>query len=258
MKEFQLHDLLIANPNLIEDGLTLLGREVPIGSYRCDLLFEDIYKRKLYVEVKLKANDKVAGQIMRYRSLTLNQDARYMVVALTFLHGLKEGLLLHGYEYKELLVNEYVHTQLNKLENEMGINIIAKSKLTKGEAKYKSPEEIINHFELKSLHMANVTRAIFDYVNNLDGTYYYMSDGIMFVRKGRNNKFLSISSVQGRVLFHFPIAERDHIFEEYRHFCAIYMPKDARDKNQIDIKLVDINSLNDIKELIILAYDKRQ
>lgn len=258
MKEIQLHELIISNPSLIEDGLTFLGREVPIGNYRCDLLFEDKNKRKLYVEVKLKATDKVAGQIMRYRSLASPHHARYMVVALTFVHGIKEGLVLHGYEYKEINISEQVNKFITQVQLSSGINLIDKAKLSKAEAKYKTPDELITHLGSKSSGNANIARLIFEYACSLSESYYYMSDGIMFVRQGSNNKFLSISSVQERLLFHFPVAERNHIFEENKHSCAIYLPKDTRDKNQIDIKLKNINNLDEVNSLIDLAYEKRK
>ncbi|MHA6252745.1 endonuclease NucS domain-containing protein [Oceanobacillus sp. CAU 1775] len=106
MKEIQLTEILISNPHLIEEGCVFLDSEVNLNGKRCDLLFLDINKRKLYVEVKLKVNDSAVGQLIRYDGIVDNPDARFMLVGLTFVSGLKEGLLKHGYEYKEINLDE--------------------------------------------------------------------------------------------------------------------------------------------------------
>jgi len=46
-KDFE--DIIAKYPELIEDGLTLKGRQVSIYDRRMDLLFEDKFGRKLIV-----------------------------------------------------------------------------------------------------------------------------------------------------------------------------------------------------------------
>lgn len=80
----------------------------------------------------------------------------------------------------------------------------------------------------------------------------------MFKRRGRNYKFLSISTKGDRLLFHVPIKHREEIFNQQRMGLKIFSPIDPRDKNQIDLKLEDINSLETIKKIILFAYEERE
>ncbi len=80
----------------------------------------------------------------------------------------------------------------------------------------------------------------------------------MIRRATRRYKFLSISTIGNRVLFHVPTKMRDSVFEKFREKIKIYIPVDPRDKNQINIELKDIVSLDSIKKLIKLAYDERE
>ncbi|MFC5648607.1 endonuclease NucS domain-containing protein [Paenibacillus solisilvae] len=249
MNELQLHDILISNSDIIEEGLTFLSREVPIGSYRCDLLYLDRNNKKLYVEVKLKVEDKAVGQLLRYDGLVNDSEARFMLAGLTFVHGLKEGLGKHGYEYKEIEL-------LNRDSKITNKSVIIKPILTKGESKYCTPEDVIVSFE--NLILQSVVRVIFDYVSEIKDTYYYISDGIMFKRSGRRYKFLSISTVRNRLLFHVPVNRRDEIYDQFKSNISIYLPIDYRDKNQIDIQLTNIHSLDDLIPLVRLAYEERE
>lgn len=245
LKEIQLHELLIANPNLIEDGCIFVESEVNLQGKRCDLLFHDKEGKKLYIEVKLKVDDKAVGQLLRYDGLVNNPEARFMLAGLSFVGGLKEGLEKHGYEYKEIL-----------LDNVEKINITEKTKkIPIRKSRYETVEELIESFSRKEQQIA---REIFDYAIGLDEAYYYLSDGIMFRRAKRRYKFLSISTIGNRVLFHVPVKMRNTFFEQFKEKIKIYIPVDSSDKNQIDIDLKDIDSLDSIKDLINLAYEKRE
>jgi hypothetical protein len=247
MKEVQFHEILIANPHLIEEGCTFLESEVNLNGKRCDLLFLDKNNRKLYVEVKLKVNESGVGQLIRYDGLANNPDARFMLVGLNFVAGLKEGLKKHGYEYKEINLDEVK-------ENTENITIY-KKKVPRNRSKFETVDQVIQTFSPREQQIA---KEIFEYVYNLEGVYYYLSDGIMMRRATRHYKFLSISTIGNRVLFHVPTKMRDSVFGGFREKINIYIPVDSRDKNQIDLELKDIVSLDSIKELINLAYDERE
>lgn len=247
MKEVQLHEILITNPYLIEEGCIFLESEVYLSGKRCDLLFLDKNKRKLYVEVKLKVNDSAVGQLIRYDGLANNPEARFMLVGLTFVVGLKEGLTKHGYEYKEINLEEVKDNKENIA--------IYKKKIPRNKSKFETVEQLIQAFSPVEKHIA---KEIFDYAYNLEGVYYYLSDGIMLRRATRHYKFLSISTIGNRVLFHVPTKIRESVFERFKEKIKIYIPDDPKDKNQIDIELKDIISLESIKELIKLAYDERE
>jgi hypothetical protein len=247
LKEVQFHEILISNPDLIEEGCVFLESEVNLSGKRCDLLFLDKNKRKLYVEVKLKVNDSAVGQLIRYDGLVNNPDARLMLVGLTFVAGLKEGLTKHGYEYKEINLDDVK----DKKEN----IALYKKKVPRNKSKFETVDQLIETFNLREQRIA---KAIFDYAYGLEGVYYYLSDGIMVRRATRRYKFLSITTKGNRVLFHVPTKMRDSVFERFRDKMKIYIPVDPRDKNQIDIELNGIGSLDSIKELINLAYEERE
>lgn len=77
---------------------------------------------------------------------------------------------------------------------------------------------------------------------------------VMIKRVGRNYKFLSITTVDDRLLFHVPINRRNELFERFSKTTNVYLPQNENDKNQIDILLDEIESLDSIKELIDIAY----
>ena len=247
MKEVQFHEILISNPDLIEEGCTFLESEVNLNGKRCDLLFLDKNKNKLYVEVKLKVNDSAVGQLIRYEGLANNPDARFMLVGLSFVAGLKEGLKKHGYEYNEINLDEVKENKENFA--------IYKKKILRYKSKFESVDHLIKTFNPREQQVA---KEIFEYAYCLEGVYYYLSDGIMMRRASKRFKFLTISAKGNRVLFHVPTKLRDSVFERFRDKIKIYIPVDPRDKNQIDIELKDIVSLESIKELINLAYDERE
>lgn len=247
MKEVQLHEILIANPYLIEEGCIFLESEVNLSGKRCDLLFLDKNKKKLFVEVKLKVNDSAVGQLIRYDGLVNNPDARFMLVGLTFVAGLKEGLEKHGYEYKEI--------NLDNVKGNKENIALYKKKVPRNKSKFETVDQLIQAFSLREQKIA---KEIFEYAYGLEGVYYYLSDGIMMRRASKRFKFLSISTKGNRALFHVPTKMRDSVFEKYKDKIKIYIPVDPRDKNQIDIELRDISSLDCVKDLIDCAYQERE
>ncbi|HDX9579912.1 TPA: DUF91 domain-containing protein [Bacillus pseudomycoides] len=246
MKEMQLHDLLIANPDLIEEGCTFLKREVNLQGKRCDLLFQDRAGRELYIEVKLKVDDRAVGQLLRYDGLSNNPHARFMLAGLSFVPGLKEALTKHNYEYKEIALKD---KEIKELPSKY-------QRMARGKTKYNTVEELINEFSSEKIKSR--VQEIFEYTLALPEVFYYLSDGIMFKRRGRNYKFLSISTRGNRVLFHVPVKRRDEVFYLFEKNINIYLPLDPRDKNQIDIMLEHVNSVEEIKSLIQVAYEERE
>jgi len=67
IKERMLEDFLELNLHLLEDGLSLVGRQYPTLIGPIDLLARDRSKRYMVIELKKgKAADKVFGQMQRY------------------------------------------------------------------------------------------------------------------------------------------------------------------------------------------------
>lgn len=107
MKEQTYGDIISKYPELIENGLKLLGREVNAFNRRIDLLFDDEYKRKLIVELKVTSiNDKHVGQILDYYSSLKKEGARLMLISPKVPFIKKNTLDNLGIEWKEITFEE--------------------------------------------------------------------------------------------------------------------------------------------------------
>jgi hypothetical protein len=106
MLEKDLEDILIKYPELIEDGLKLLGRQIYQYGRRMDLLFEDKFGRKLIVELKHgPILDKHIGQILAYEGMILSADdpsLRIMLIGTRVPSNLRKALDHHGIAWREL------------------------------------------------------------------------------------------------------------------------------------------------------------
>ena len=52
MLEKDFEEIICKHSELIEDGLTLISRQLSLYGRRMDILFEDKFKRKLIIELK--------------------------------------------------------------------------------------------------------------------------------------------------------------------------------------------------------------
>jgi hypothetical protein len=106
MYEREIEDVLAEHPELIEEGLTLLGRQVAVAGRRMDLLFEDKNKRKLIVELKRGTiKDDHVGQVISYAGGLLTQEdptARIMLVGTRVPPSFQKSLDHFGIAWKEL------------------------------------------------------------------------------------------------------------------------------------------------------------
>lgn len=100
LSESDLEEVLAGHPILIEEGLTLLGRQVSVGKLRVDLLFRDRFGDTLIIELKrgTKRREHV-GQIMGYsRSLYDGKPVRLMLVGSRVSPSFQRSLKYHGIE----------------------------------------------------------------------------------------------------------------------------------------------------------------
>ena len=106
MKETDFESILAKYPDLIEDGLILLGRQVTAYGRRMDLLFQDRFKRKLIVELKAGTiKDEHIGQILSYEGTILsadNPDIRVMLIGTRVPANITKSLDHHGIAWKEI------------------------------------------------------------------------------------------------------------------------------------------------------------
>jgi hypothetical protein len=112
MKESTIEDILAKYPDLIEEGLTLQGRQVSVHGRRMDLVFRDAFGRQLIVELKAgPIKDKDIGQIMSYEGSLLshnNPDLRIMLVGTRVPHNIGKSLDHHGIAWKEISIDSLI------------------------------------------------------------------------------------------------------------------------------------------------------
>lgn len=254
-EEIVLQNKLLIRHDLIEDGLTLIERESVIDQRkRCDILFKDRNRRNLYIEVKEAVDNKAIEQILEYRTLVGDEDARFMLIS--------------NYPTNEIFCSKLKELQIeymsiNKKDIEIHLENVVE--ILKGNSAYRNKANILN----KLNKQGTIANEIYDYIANYLHTIdtpiiCNISDGIMFQLVQCNKKFLSISTIGDRLLFHFPYGNRDKIYATYKtRVPELYRYKDKnfnkenfRDKelNQIDIKLQNVKSIEYIKPLIDEAY----
>jgi len=106
LSEKLFEDALVKYPELIEKNLKLIGRQVTHFGKRIDILFEDRFKEKLIVEIKIDNLQRNAlSQVMEYEGYILSEkdpSARVMIVANRIPLNLKKAMDHHGIEYKEI------------------------------------------------------------------------------------------------------------------------------------------------------------
>ncbi|PGR32977.1 hypothetical protein COC47_28115 [Bacillus cereus] len=257
-EEIVLQNKLLIRHDLLEEGLTLTERESVIHERkRCDILFKDKKGRNLYIEVKELADDKAIEQILRYRTLVGDNNSRFMLVANCPINDIYQSKL------QELQIE---HMSINK--NDIQIQLKNIVEIPKGNSIYRTKENIIK----KLNKQGTIASDIYDYIANnlhtLDTSIICnISDGIMFQLVQCNEKFLSISTIGNRLLFHFPNGNRDSIYVKYKiTIPELYRYKDRfldnldndkykdKEPNQIDIKLKYVKSLEYIKPLINEAF----
>jgi hypothetical protein len=252
-KEIVLQNKLIVRHDVIEEGLLLIKRETLIGltKKRCDILFKDKHGNDLFVEVKEVIDEKAIQQILEYKRIVSNPVARFMLVANSHIDKAYEQQLNNFcIEYKS------INKDCITVEAEEIIEI------QKGNSKFKTKESVLINLN-KQQHIAT---EILDYVSSQlhkkdMPILCNISDGIMFQLVNANEKFLSISTIGNRLLFHFPNGSRDEVYNKFKSSIPeIYCYKDNhpndkdREQNQIDIKLKDIKSLDHVKALIDEAF----
>src|ERR1035437_6432908 len=104
--EKDLEDIISKYPDIIEEGLTLKGRQLTLYGRRMDLLFEDRFKRKLILELKKgPIKDHHIGQILSYEGMLLSADdptIRIMLVGNRVPPNIQRSLDHHGIAWKEI------------------------------------------------------------------------------------------------------------------------------------------------------------
>jgi RecB family endonuclease NucS len=102
--ESDIEEVLARHPELLEDGLTLVGRQVSVGKLRVDLLYRDRLGDILVVELKKGVIKREhVGQIMDYAgSLYDGKPVRLMLLSNRVPPSFQRSLEYHGIEWREI------------------------------------------------------------------------------------------------------------------------------------------------------------
>jgi len=124
--EKNFEDILSRYPELIEDDLTLIGRQVTIYGRRMDLLFEDRFKRKLIVELKIgPIKDVHIGQVLSYEGILLSAEdptIRVMLIGNRVPPNIQRTLDHHGIAWREITLS-FLKEFLVKKNDEEFLNL---------------------------------------------------------------------------------------------------------------------------------------
>lgn len=122
MNEKQFEDIICRYPELIEDGLSLIDRQVSVGGKFVDVLFKDRHGQKLIAELKKgPIMRQHIAQLLDYEGYFLNLDeptVRVMLIGNRVPKNLRKALDHHGFEYKELTVSALVEFLRNQDDTE--------------------------------------------------------------------------------------------------------------------------------------------
>jgi len=122
LSERLFEDILVKYPELIEDSLVLIGRQVTYFGKRIDILFHDQFQEKLVVEIKKDNLTRNAlSQVLEYEGYILSEKdptARVMLIANRIPLNLKKSMDHHGIEYKEI-TNRKLLDFLKKKDNDL-------------------------------------------------------------------------------------------------------------------------------------------
>ena len=120
--ERDFEDVLVRYPEIIEEGLRLIGRQVVVCERRIDLLFEDRFKQKLVVELKWgPIKDEHVGQIMYYQGALLSgrEPVRTMLVGTRVPAAIQRSLDFNGLASKEIRVSTLIEFLKSKGETDL-------------------------------------------------------------------------------------------------------------------------------------------
>lgn len=115
LTEKMMEEAIINNPEkYIEEGLKLLGRQLRIGGYIFDLLFEDRHGAKLIVELQKGTLDrnhtyKIMDYYDEYKSNNPKEFVELMIIANKIPRERRDRLSSYGIAFKEIPEGDFVY-----------------------------------------------------------------------------------------------------------------------------------------------------
>ncbi len=140
MLERDLENALAKYPELIEDGMSFLGRQVHVDGKFVDLLFKDKHGVLVIVEVKrgIIKREHIA-QLLDYEGYFLRNgrsDVRVMLVGNKVPNNFQNSLDHHGIEWREIPFDDLKHF----LEDKKDIELLNNFSLSEANQNTRSPK----------------------------------------------------------------------------------------------------------------------
>jgi len=227
MKEIDMENIIVKYPELIEEGLKLIGRQVTVYSRRMDLYFSDSNNRKLIVELKaVPILDKHIGQIMAYEGGVLSEkepDVRIMLVGTRVPPNLQKALDHHGIAWKEIKFSDIQQFLNSKKDTSFNYLFEEDNLLNQYDKKEESELDSIDISEFPVLVETIINRVIKPISNNISVQF---------------NKRYSSYFLNGRKFLHFYDRSSTRI---QLHIEKRYLNKEK--------KSFDMNKLNEFFEV---------
>jgi hypothetical protein len=178
--EKDLEDIICKYPDLIEDGLSFKGRQIILYGRRMDILFEDKFKRKLIIELKVgPIKDAHIGQILSYEGMLLSDDdpsIRVMLVGNRVPPNIQRSLDHHGIAWQEITFS-HLKTFLEEKQDSAFLNLM------------NSDETPILHTnEMEKEIKKPVFRSADDIIEALKMSELYVSFRTILTRKTQNEE----------------------------------------------------------------------
>ncbi len=121
LSEKVFEDIICKYPELIEGGLIFKERQLNLYGRRMDILFEDEFKRKLIIELKVgPIKDEHIGQILSYEGMLLSAEdptIRIMLVGNRVPPNIQRSLDHHGIAWKEISIMQLKEFLNQKQDN---------------------------------------------------------------------------------------------------------------------------------------------
>lgn len=128
MLEREFEDILSTYPELIEEGLSLKGRQVNVDRKFIDLLFKDKIGQDLIVELKIGvAKREHVAQLLDYAGYKIAENktpVRIMLIANRIPENFKHSFDYFGFEYKEIVIDR-LHDFLRNKNDQNLLKIFA-------------------------------------------------------------------------------------------------------------------------------------
>lgn len=142
MLEREFEDILSAYPELIEEGLSLRGRQVNVDRKFIDLLFKDKIGQDLIVELKIGvAKREHVAQLLDYAGYKIAESTtpvRVMLIANRIPENFKHSFDYFGFEYKEIAVDK-LHEFLSNKNDQNLLRIFTTNAENEKESRNRSP-----------------------------------------------------------------------------------------------------------------------